>query len=85
MEQLWLVTGGPLQGKYAYEKIIHLALAYLSRFSSVLGYSYVTTKSAVLLISDNLDLGVLIAPTGAFEAFRKGCNTQCTGQGWLVA
>jgi hypothetical protein len=85
VEALSLATTGPLQGKYVYEKVIHLALAYLSRFSSVLGYSYVTSKAANLLISDTLDLGVLIAPTGAYEAFKRGCNTQCRGRVWIVA
>ena len=85
MEQLWLITGGPLQGKYLYEKVIHLQFPYLSRFSSVLGYSYVTSKSPVLLIRDNLDLDVFITPTGAFDAFLKGCTTKCRSQGWYVA
>jgi len=85
VEYLWLVISGPLQGKYVYHKYIILVLDYLKRYSSVLGYSYVTTKSASLLVNDRLDLSVLINPTGAYEVFRKGCNTQCRGRGWQVA
>ncbi|CAG2170659.1 unnamed protein product, partial [Oppiella nova] len=80
-EALYLALSGPVEGKYVYERVVHLDEVHLSRCSSVLGYSYVTASSATLLISDSLDLSVLIAPTGAFDAFRTGCTTVCDGTG----
>ena len=79
-DTLSLVTTGPLQGKYVYVKVIRLVEDYLKKRSSVLGYSYVTSKSAQLLINNNLDINVLISPTGGYESFKKGCNTICNGR-----
>ena len=79
-DTLSLVTTGPLQGKYVYTKVIRLVEDYLKKRSSVLGYSYVTSKSSQLLINNNLDINVLISPTGGYEAFKKGCHTICNGR-----
>ncbi len=79
VERLSLVLTGPLQGKYIYKRDVHTARNFLKACSSVLGQSYITTKSFQLLISDNLDPSVLLSNTGAFEAFKKGCTTVCTG------
>ncbi|CAG2169238.1 unnamed protein product [Oppiella nova] len=83
-EVLWLSLDGSLEGKYVYQKLVYLDLKYLSICSSILGYDYVTTQSATLVISDRLDLNVLIAPTGAFDEFRRGGTTVCRGKGWIV-
>jgi len=83
-ERLYFVNGGPLQGKYLYLKTIYLHYAYLKKCSSVLGYSYVTSKSAVMLINDKLDINVLISPTGGYEVFKKGCTTICNGARYIV-
>ena len=78
-----LVTYGPLEGKYLFFKTIYLSAAYLKKCSSVLGYSYVSSKSAVLLIADKLDLNIFIAPTGGYEVFKKSASTICKGKAYL--
>ena len=83
-EVLYVVTSGPLEGKYLYEKEIIQEPEYLKICSSILGYSYVNSKSNTLLISDKLDLNVLIAPNGGFETFKKGCTTICQGRAIIV-
>ena len=52
----------------------------MKKCSSVLGQSVIVSKSADLLISDKLSPDVLINPSGAYEAFKKGCTTVCKGQ-----
>ena len=84
VENLSLATSGPLEGKYVFFRTRHQLRDYLKTCSSVLGYSYVTSKTAELLISDKLSPEVLINPKGAYEAFKKGCTTICKGQGILV-
>ena len=83
IQGLLLVTSGPLQGKYIYLKTIYLSAAYLKKCSSVLGYSYVSSKSSVLLIVEKLDLNAFIAPTGGYEVFRKSATTICQGKFYL--
>ena len=83
LEGLFLVTYGPLQGKYIFLNTIYLSAAYLKKCSSVLGYSYVTSKSAVLLIADKLDLNTFIAPTGGYEVFKNSASTVCNGKAYL--
>ena len=61
----------------------YLSAAYLKKCSSVLGYSYVTSKSAVLLIAEKLDLNTFIAPTGGYEVFKKSANTVCRGKAYM--
>ena len=82
-EALYLAIGGVLDGKFLYEKVIYLSAAYLKKTSSLLGYSYVSSKSSVLLINEKLDLQVLISPIGGFEAFKRNCNTVCRGKSYL--
>ncbi|XP_054162177.1 uncharacterized protein LOC128960130 [Oppia nitens] len=84
LETLWVAIAGPLEGKYLYEKTIILLQDYIKKRSSVLGYSYVTTKSSSLLINERLELQVLISPTGGYEVFKKGCTTICRGNGYTV-
>ena len=50
---------------------------YLKVCSSVLGRGYVPGKFKIL-ISDKLDLNVLLA-NDKFESFKKGANTVCDG------
>ena len=83
VETLWLATSGALAGRFIYQKIIHLSAAYLKKCSSILGYSYVASRSAVLLISQNLNLNVFLSPSGAFEAFKKYWTTICRGKAYM--
>ena len=71
---------GNLDGKYVYIKEIGLRFAYLKKCSSVLGYSFVTTKSLVLLVVEKLDLSIFWEPTGAYEPFKKISTTVCKGK-----
>ncbi|CAG2107488.1 unnamed protein product, partial [Medioppia subpectinata] len=84
LENLYLVKSGcgPLQGKYVYLKSIVLQDVYLKVLSSQLGLGYTTTNTAVLLISDILNLNVFVSPVGAYDQFRKGCTTVCKGTGF---
>ena len=84
IEALFLGTGGPLEGKYFYHKIILQAISYWKTCTSVLGYSYISTKSAVLLISQKLDLNVFLNPSGGFETFKRSATTNCKGMGYGV-
>ena len=68
-----------MQGKYLYERIVNLQLGYLRKCSSELGYSYLSSKSATLLVSDKLDLQVMIASSGGFSTFKKSSTTDCRG------
>ena len=83
IQSLFLVTYGPLQGKYVFLKVIYLSAAYLKKCSSVLGYSYVSSKSAVLLIVEKLDLNTFISPTGDYEILKKSATTMCKGKFYL--
>ena len=78
-ESLLLATSGPLEGKYMYYKVRHIVGEYFKKCSSVLGLS-VIAGPCELLISDKLNPEVLINPSGAYEAFKKGCTTVCKGQ-----
>ena len=83
-ENLCIISYGPLVGKYIYAKTIYLSGLYLKKIAGLLGYSYVTSKSSVLLICDKLDMSSLIAPTGAYEQFLKSCETKCLGKQIIV-
>ena len=83
-EVLYLADTGNLEGRYVYIKEIGLLDTYLKKCSSVLGYSYITTKSTVLLVLDKLDVRSLINPGGAYEVVRKEASTVCKGQGIIV-
>ena len=85
VDQLNLATSGSLEGKYIFVRTITLLRDYLKRCSSVLGQSYKGGKSYELLISDKLSPDVLINPSGAYEAFKKGCTTVCKGNLFVVA
>ena len=74
-----LATSGPLEGKYIYLRSKQLLRNYMKKCSSVLGLSVIVAKSYELLISDKLSAEVLINPSGAYEAFKKVCNTVCRG------
>ena len=80
-EAIFFAVYGPLQGKYIYFKLIFISELFLKKCSSVLGYSYVTTQVAEMLIADNLDVNVLLAPKDAIEVFKKGSKTYCRGLG----
>ena len=81
---LFLAVSGPLEGKFLLKRIILKAPAYLKICSSVLGYGYIPTLMAELLISEKLDLNVLTSPTGAYEPFKRSATTICKGRGWAV-
>ena len=81
-ETLYLALSGLLEGKYIYLKNIGLQDAYLKKCSSVLGYSYVSTKSQSLLIAEKLDLNIFLVPTGAYEPFKRSASTICRGQAY---
>ena len=57
---------------------------YLEYRSSVLGVAYLTIDSLTVLVSEKLDLNVIIAPGTDFEAFKKTASTICTARGWFV-
>ena len=80
-EILWLSLDGSLEGKYVYQKLVYLDLQYLSICSSILGYDYVTTKSATLVISDRLDLNVLIVcgTVGKVHQLEPRVGDKCHG------
>ena len=80
IETLYLCTTGTLEGKYVYLKEINSQLAYLKKCSSILGQSYVSTKSVTLLVLDKLDLGALIDPNGAYDKFKRTASTICQGK-----
>ena len=67
-----------------YLKEIGLEEAYLKKSSSVLGYSYVSTKSQVLLIAEKLDLNVFLNPGGAYEPFKRTASTVIQGRSIVV-
>ncbi|CAG2170540.1 unnamed protein product [Oppiella nova] len=81
---LYLAISGWLEGKYVYVKIVYLDEVHLKKCSSILGNSYVPSQTSQLLISDTLDLDVLINPAGAYDGFRTGCTTVCNGQGYYL-
>lgn len=81
VETLWLVTSGPLQGRYVYRKLIYEHRAsYLKKCSSLLGRNYITSRVHQILISDELDINVLIANNNQYEIFKRTASTVCDGQ-----
>ena len=84
-EELTLITDGPLQGKYTYIKSNWLVSQYLSKCSSVLGYSLVPSKKYSLLIVDHIDIVDLLRPSGAYDSLDKHHDiTRCSGRGAIV-
>ena len=79
-EYLYFGLSGPLAGKYFMIRKVHPLRDYLKMCSSVLGYSYIVTKTAELLITDKLSPADLINPMGAYVAIKKGCTTICKGR-----
>ena len=76
-EGLNLATSGPLEGRYLFFRIHRLLWHYLKKCSSVLGYSYIMTKSYELFICDKLSPEHLINSMGTYEAL-KNDKMRCT-------
>ena len=83
-ENFYLAINGNLAGKYVYFKHIIQTEAYLKKCSSVLGYSYQSGKSMVMLIADKLDPSIFWNPGGAWEPFKKSASTICQGKSYVV-
>ena len=82
--QINLVTSGPLQGKFVYEWLEQLVKPYMKKCGSILGLSYAPTKNNIQLISDELNVNVLLSPNGGLKEFEKSVDTYCRGQGIIV-
>ena len=82
-EGLNLITSGPLSGKYLYLRVIHPQYVTLRRCSSALGVSTITSSSVEIMLSDELDISVLISPSGTYNAFKNVACTHCNGIAYL--
>ena len=66
-ETLYLVVSGNLQGQYVYKMDIGMEEDYTKKCSSILGRSYVSSTTFVLLIADKLELNIFFSPSGAYQ------------------
>ena len=73
-----MITSGPIQGKYLYERVNLDSPTQLKKCSTVLGQSYIEDKDPVFLINAELNLNALTAPEGAYDLLKRGA-TYCKG------
>ena len=75
---LYLITSGPLEGSYVFVRAVYRSLYYVRVCSgSPLSAEYLRPDTSELIISDNLEIEMLLSPRGAYESFKALSNTFC--------
>ena len=74
-----LIVGGSLDGKYIYFSEVYPQFTYLKRYSSILGQPFLGPVPIKAYLLDYLDLNMFISPKGSLSVVKNTANTIYNG------